>query len=260
MKHPILLLQITALAVLIALFSHFLVQVRQPQIGLPLHRTFVASRLSAVQAVSLARQYSGFTKAQVSSVNYGKANDPTHPFLTVCNRPVWQVVFTVGTESALRVNSIISIFAVIIDGRTGALLKIASPILFTPGVSAWDRRDMFGSVFTSKELRFRETSAIPAFPFTRMLAKIRSMDMSFCASEKRSILPIAREISAYYGVNDADARSLWIIDLSGFDITSSNQFRSVGSHYTNLRIFLNARTGNVITYSFSGHTNDGQSR
>lgn len=249
MKSPILLLQILALAVLIALFQRYLVHAQQPQTGVLLRHAFAAPRLNAKQATELARQYTGFSEASVSRVTYGKASDMTHPVMTVRNRPVWQVIFTAGAERGLAIHRTISTFAVVIDDRSGALLKIATPVFFRRGISTDERMDELGPSWENEELHLLETTTVPSLPLNAVLAKIRNVSMPYCSSGERPILPMAREIAAYYGVNDGDTQGtmrglpLWIIDLSGFTVTGVNPINGKEYHCNSLRVVIDARNG-----------------
>jgi len=156
--------------------------------------------------LSLAAGYAGLAPEGVISARYGLATDTSIPFLEVVRRPAWEITFggvnvSVATWAGTTVqNPNISTLTVLLDGNTGALLKVSSPQPAAGALAAEPAPTSAASWCWTHSLTLQTTAAGPAATFMEAL--------QYAETRKANSASGAGEVNACFGLL-TDARPLW---------------------------------------------------
>jgi len=205
--------------------------------------------ISEDQAVKIAGYLLGVDKEARFSAKLGKVTDKTVPFVKVVDLPVWTVTFT---DLALF-NPEFSTLTCLLDAKTGALLKVSSPLPAS------------GAVYTEahpEELaeRVKQTNftAIGASSLADAGIKPLIPLLSELKNSKKTVQP-AKQLVAYIGLYTGNGiktkyvdHPCWLINTGGL------QFDFYHSIVSDVNFYVDGTSGKGFKTGFFGKS-DGTS-
>jgi len=211
-------------------------------------------RVTREAAVSRAATYTGLAPESVVSARYGLATDTSIPFFRVVRRPAWEVVFS-GVNISVRTwqgttkqNPNISTLTVLLDAKTGAVLKVSSPRP-AAGALAAEPSPVPADTWWTHGLTLKPSAAGARVTFMQAL--------QFAERRKATVVTEAEEVIGYLGLVTIDTdrrirdKPCWVVFFGrvGPPVPSEPPRPPGAGPATKTKLVLSARTGECYRVS-----------
>lgn len=229
------------------------------QEGVIRERNYSTPRMSQAD-VSAVAAYVSQAGAQVTKEDSLLITDHSNPLMELDRRPVWEAVVD-GVDisiqnpgEAKRQNKNINRLSVMIDDKTGALLKVFSPKPQADGLKILSAK----SLHDYETITMKPTTIMPKMSLLQVLKAEKPDTMAGGVIE-------AKELVAYYGLVTRNSTQIkdvpcWVVLIGGIrqPFISSGPVPAPGqpareTHYGNEAfIVINANTGKFLSSHMTG--------
>lgn len=222
-------------------------------------------RMSQADVSAMAAAYVGQPRARVTKVDMLLVTDHSNPLMELDRRPVWEVVVD-GVDISIRNlgetnhrNKNIKRLSVMIDDKTGALLKVFSPKPQADGLRTLSTK----SLYDYQGITMKPTTIKPKMSLLQIINSGMPWDMA-------SGIIQAKELVAYYGLvtDDLNPKTgmkdvpCWVVLVGEIrqPFTSNGPAPFTGqpaparkTHYGNEAfVVINANTGEFLSSHMTG--------